>query len=60
MYVEVDGADVSVMDDVMNHDLQSDEIEDVAGSIQDGDDDSHGYDDIDNMSCDSFVDDGSF
>ena len=59
MYVEVDGADVSVMDDVMNHDLQSDEIEDVAGSIQDGDDDSHGYDDIDNMSCDSFVDDGS-
>jgi hypothetical protein len=58
MYVKVDDADVSVVDDVINHDSHSDEIESVVGSIQDDDDDSRGSDDHDNVSCDPVVDYG--
>jgi hypothetical protein len=58
MYVKVDDANLSVMDDVINHDLWSDDIESIEGSIQDDDDDSRGYDDHDNVSCDPVLDYG--
>lgn len=67
IYVEVADTHVSVIDDVINDDvpfvddvtnddLESDDIESEVESVQDGDDDSCGYDDHDIMSRDSVVD----